>query len=90
MFVAMGLSALAPVLHSLQLYGVRKTNSLIGLNWLVLQGVLYVLGAAIYAACVLRQLFEMMLTHASRLGYQKDLRQATSTIGVARIRSSIC
>lgn len=49
MFVAMGLSAIFPVLHGLQLYGIRNMNSRIGLSWLVLQGCLYILGAAVYA-----------------------------------------
>ena len=52
MFVAMGLSAVIPVFHGLQLYGLRRMNSLMGLPWLVLQGSLYMLGAAIYAARV--------------------------------------
>ena len=49
MFVAMGLSAVIPVIHGLQLYGAEQMEKQIGLSWLVSQGVLYVLGAAIYA-----------------------------------------
>jgi len=49
MFVAMGLSAVFPVLHGVTLYGVEQMNKSIGLSWVVLQGFLYVLGAAIYA-----------------------------------------
>ena len=49
MFVSMGLSALVPVLHGLQLYGYKQLEKQIGLSWLVSQGVLYVAGAAIYA-----------------------------------------
>lgn len=45
----MGLSAIFPVLHGLRLYGIRNMNSQIGLPWLVLQGCLYILGAAVYA-----------------------------------------
>ncbi|KAI4132712.1 MAG: hypothetical protein LQ338_000541 [Usnochroma carphineum] len=52
MFVAMGLSAVIPVLHGLKLYGLQQMNDRIGLSWLVLQGFLYVLGAGIYAARV--------------------------------------
>ncbi|MCJ1425473.1 hypothetical protein MMC29_003372 [Sticta canariensis] len=52
MFVAMGLSAVFPVLHGLLLYGMQDMNKQIGLSWVVLQGFLYVLGAAIYAARV--------------------------------------
>ena len=49
MFVAMGLSAVFPVFHGLRVYGVAQLEKQIGLSWLVLQGVLYVLGAVIYA-----------------------------------------
>ncbi|KAK5107856.1 hypothetical protein LTR62_000616 [Meristemomyces frigidus] len=52
MFVAMGLSAVIPVVHGLRTYGVKQMEDQIGLSWLVGQGVLYVAGAAIYAARV--------------------------------------
>ena len=50
MFVAMGLSAVFPVLHALRLYGLQHLRQSIGLDWVLLQGILYILGAAIYAA----------------------------------------
>lgn len=49
MFVAMGLSAVFPVVHGLHLYGSRSMNDRMGLSWVVLQGVLYVTGAGLYA-----------------------------------------
>jgi predicted membrane channel-forming protein YqfA (hemolysin III family) len=49
MFVAMGLSAIFPVLHGLKIYGVNEMRDRIGLTWLVLQGFLYILGAGLYA-----------------------------------------
>jgi len=49
MFVAIGLSAIFPVLHGLELYGIRDMQDRIGLFWLVLQGVLYIVGAGLYA-----------------------------------------
>jgi adiponectin receptor len=49
MFVAMGASAVIPVLHGISLFGVTQLERQMGLSWLVLQGVLYVSGAAIYA-----------------------------------------
>lgn len=49
MFVSMGLSAIVPVLHGLRRYGLSQMRLQIGLSWLVLQGMLYVLGAGIYA-----------------------------------------
>lgn len=52
MFIAMGLSAVFPVLNALYLSGIHKINQKIGLTWLVLQGFLYILGAAVYAVRV--------------------------------------
>ncbi|KAJ5918912.1 hypothetical protein N7454_010056 [Penicillium verhagenii] len=52
MFVGMGLSAAFPVLHGLALFGFDRMRQQIGLSWLLLQGFLYILGAAIYAARV--------------------------------------
>ena len=49
MFIAMGLSAVFPVLHGLKMYGVRQMYNQIGLFWVVLQGFFYILGACIYA-----------------------------------------
>ncbi|KAI9789464.1 MAG: hypothetical protein M1816_006006 [Peltula sp. TS41687] len=57
MFVAMGLSAIFPVLQGMQLYGVNKLKDQIGLYWLVGQGALYILGAGIYAARVPERLY---------------------------------
>ncbi|KAH8662978.1 hemolysin-III related-domain-containing protein [Tricladium varicosporioides] len=50
MFVAMGLSAVVPVLHGLKIHGISDMRDRIGLTWLVLQGILYILGAGLYAA----------------------------------------
>jgi adiponectin receptor len=52
MFVLMGLSAVIPVLHGVKMYGVEHLRRSIGLDWVVLQGVLYIAGAGIYAARV--------------------------------------
>jgi adiponectin receptor len=49
MFVAMGLSAVIPVLHGVSIYGIAQLDKQMGLSYVVTQGVLYVLGAAIYA-----------------------------------------
>jgi adiponectin receptor len=46
----MGLTAVAPVTHGLWLYGLDQMYKQIGLPWLVIQGLLYLLGALIYAA----------------------------------------
>ncbi|GAB7350616.1 hypothetical protein MBLNU459_g1182t1 [Dothideomycetes sp. NU459] len=52
MFIAMGLSAVVPVLHGIKLYGVGQLQRQIGLSWLVSQGVMYIIGAGLYAARV--------------------------------------
>jgi len=52
MFVLMGLSAVFPVLHGIRLYGIQHMQDAASLNCVVLQGALYILGAAIYAARV--------------------------------------
>lgn len=49
MFIGMGLCAIFPVLHGLRLYGLAQTRQQIGLFWLVLQGILYIVGAILYA-----------------------------------------
>jgi adiponectin receptor len=54
MFVAMGLSAVVPVFHGIQMFGVEQLNQQMGLSWLVTQGFLYILGAGIYAVSGLR------------------------------------
>ena len=46
----MGLSAVIPVLHGVRLYGITHMQTAAALNYVVLQGALYILGAAIYAA----------------------------------------
>lgn len=54
-FVAMGLSAVVPVLHGVKLYGAAQLQKQMGLSWVVGQGVLYILGAAIYAVGARKQ-----------------------------------
>lgn len=49
MFVGLGVSGVIPVVHGLTIYGYQELNERIGLNWVLLQGVLYILGAFIYA-----------------------------------------
>jgi len=52
MFVAMGLSAVFPIVHGLEARGMDALNKTIAFPWLVTHGVLYILGAALYAARV--------------------------------------
>ena len=56
MFVGLGLSAGFPVLHGLRLYGFQKMREQMGLLWVVLQGSLYIIGAAVYAVSPIKPL----------------------------------
>ena len=49
MFAAMGLSAVFPVAHGVRTLGVDYLNKTMALPWLVTHGILYLVGAAIYA-----------------------------------------
>jgi adiponectin receptor len=50
MFVGLGTSGVVPIVHVLVTdYSYSQLNELMGLNWVILQGGLYILGAFIYA-----------------------------------------
>ena len=49
MFVGLGVSGVVPVVHGVRLYGFEHLNERMGLNWVLLQGLLYIFGAFIYA-----------------------------------------
>ncbi|KUI68671.1 hypothetical protein VM1G_04295 [Cytospora mali] len=49
MFVCLGVSGVVPVIHGLTIYGYQTLDERMGLSWVLLQGVLYILGAIIYA-----------------------------------------
>lgn len=51
-FLVLGLSAVIPVAHVVQIYGYRTITETMGLRFLILSGALYVVGAALYAARV--------------------------------------
>ena len=59
-FVAMGLSAVVPVLHGLQMYGYEQVEKQIGLSWVVSQGVLYITGATLYAVSCEHELVKLL------------------------------
>jgi predicted membrane channel-forming protein YqfA (hemolysin III family) len=99
MFVAMGLSALFPVLHGIRTFGVAQLERQIGLSWLVTQGVLYILGAGIYAVSIhstlhcgenVQQGTERANGMFRRLASRKSWRRALSTSGAVRTRYSMC
>lgn len=68
MFAAMGLSAVVPVIHGVQLYGVARMESMMGLRWVLLQGILYLVGAATYAVSLLalKSYYEHAVVHLAK------------------------
>ena len=48
-FASMALTATVPSVHGITLYGAAQFHRQIGLSWLLTQGLLYLVGAAIYA-----------------------------------------
>jgi len=92
MFVALGLSAVFPIFHGLELYGIHEMRDRIGLVWLVLQGFLYILGAGLYAVS-LNSVNARCLergTDDDRLAGRNALRQANLISGGAHIRYFTC
>ncbi|KAL7629222.1 hypothetical protein AAE478_000742 [Parahypoxylon ruwenzoriense] len=49
MFVGLGVSGVVPVCHGLCIYGYRSLEERMGLNWVLLEGFLYIFGAFLYA-----------------------------------------
>ncbi len=49
MFVGLGLSGIVPVIHGLSRDSYRHLDERMGLSWVLLEGVLYISGAFIYA-----------------------------------------
>jgi predicted membrane channel-forming protein YqfA (hemolysin III family) len=90
MFVAMGLSAVFPVLHGLQKYSVQEMQDRIGLSWLLLQGFLYILGAGLYAVSTANHPMCRQDSDSSRLDGRNVLLQVLLIYGEVHIRSSMC
>jgi predicted membrane channel-forming protein YqfA (hemolysin III family) len=88
MFVLLGLSAIFPVLHGVELYGIAAMRDRIGLTWLVLQGFLYILGAGLYAVSDGRSC-DRQLANDNRLAGPNVLHQALLISGEARTRFSM-
>ena len=88
MFVLMGLSAVFPVLHGIELYGVHEMRDRIGLTWLVLQGFLYILGAGLYAVSHFKSRAGTN-SNIPRHDSPNESGQVLSIYGEALIRSSM-
>lgn len=57
LFILLGLSAIFPVLHAVQRYGLHAASAGIALPWLALGGALYIAGALFYAERFPERLF---------------------------------
>ena len=51
MFAGLGASGVVPMLHGLQMYGYKDMNERMSLSLVVLQGLIYMFGAFLYAVC---------------------------------------
>ena len=51
MFVAEGLTGIMPIAHGLKIYGWHVMVQRVRLDWLIIGGCLYILGAGLYAVC---------------------------------------
>lgn len=49
MFVGLGVSGVLPICQAVGIYGYSSLNERMGLNWVLLQGFLYIFGAFLYA-----------------------------------------
>lgn len=90
MFVAMGLSAVVPVLHGLKIHSIQEMQDRIGLTWLLLQGFLYILGAGLYAVSTADHPICRQNPDSSRLDGRNVLLQVLLIYGEVPIRSFMC
>jgi predicted membrane channel-forming protein YqfA (hemolysin III family) len=89
MFVALGLSAVFPVLHGLKLYGFQQMCRQMGLLWVVLQGALYIIGAGLYAVSIVpgHDMIGKTVANRGRPGFLKSGIREDTMLLVARIKS---
>ena len=89
MFVAMGLSAVFPVLQGIKLYGVVEAQQRIGLSWMLLQGLMYIAGAGLYAVgCHYAK--KRSIPNLDRHVGQRESLQGRLISGEAHTKSFIC
>ena len=49
MFIALGVSGVIPIIHGVSIYGLQGLEDRMSLSWVVLHGVMYIVGAVLYA-----------------------------------------
>lgn len=89
MFVLMGLSAIFPIVHGLKLYGFEDMKVRMGLNWMILQGFLYILGAGLYAVSIFPPVHPLNHSLSSRHAGLSGHGQELSISGEVHTRSSM-
>lgn len=90
MFISLGLSGVVPVIHGLLIYGYRGLENRMSLKWVVISGVLYIIGAVLYAVWTrFRPILSARASSDSHsyAGLNGPVR-AHMTFGVARTSSS--
>lgn len=91
MFVGLGLSGVVPICHLMATESsYQKLNATMGLDWVILQGALYIFGAFLYAVRHTQPLFQgsPLLTENSRFGGQNGVPLEPLTSGEALTNSS--
>lgn len=88
MFVALGLSAIFPVVSGLKLYGLRALKERIALDWLVAHGLMYIIGAAIYAVRSPAARIDVHALTNSSCDFPNAFGRGALTFGGALTRSS--
>lgn len=89
MFVGLGLSAIFPVMSGLNLYGLGALRERIALDWLVAHGLMYIIGAAIYAVSPPAASVHGVVLTSLRPDFPNAFGRAALTSGVALTRSSM-
>jgi adiponectin receptor len=51
MFICLGLFGIVPISHGLLKFGYQTLEDRMSLSWVVLQGLMYIFGAVLYAVC---------------------------------------
>jgi adiponectin receptor len=87
-YVALGASAFIPLLHGIQVYGLEYMLEYSGMEWYLVELLLYGGGCGLYVVCSPPSAFPSLTSKRSSESLSA-LHQAISTSGLAHIRSSM-
>lgn len=54
MFIGLGTSGVVPVFHAIAVHGYQVVEDRTSISWVAIQGVLYIVGAVLYAVSPLK------------------------------------